>query len=182
MLARVSRRTTIISSVAVSVLFLVMLALPSVTWATPRFAQATGQPCSQCHVDPAGGGPRNAFGQSFEAIPTYSSDPAGAFRQLTSAPAAPAAPAPAAPAAPAPAAPAPAAPAASPAAPAAPAAAPAAPAPAAGAAPAAGKPPVALPATGDGGASSSLPAAIALLGFSVCGAGLALRRARAGAR
>lgn len=141
MLARISRRTTIISSVAVSVLFLVMLALPSVTWATPRFAQATGQPCSRCHVDPAGGGPRNAFGQSFEAIPTHSSDPAGAFGQLTSAPA-----------------------------------------PAAGAAPAAGKPPVALPATGDGGASSSLPAAIALLGFSVCGAGLALRRARAGAR
>lgn len=67
--------------------------------ALPQYAAATGQACGTCHVNPAGGGPRNATGQAFEAIPTHATDPAGAFAQAT----APApAPAPAPVAAPAP--------------------------------------------------------------------------------
>jgi LPXTG-motif cell wall-anchored protein len=69
--------------------FLALL-LPSLVLAMPQYAAATGQPCSTCHVNPAGGGARNAFGQRFEAIPTHSTDPLGAYRQLTQAQATPA--------------------------------------------------------------------------------------------
>ena len=83
-----------------------MIAMATVTDALPQYAAATGQPCSTCHINPAGGGPRNATGQAFEAIPTHSTDPAGAFAQISH-PAAPAptqapTPAPAPPAAPSP--------------------------------------------------------------------------------
>jgi uncharacterized repeat protein (TIGR01451 family) len=58
---------------------------PSPASALPDYAAKTGQPCATCHVNPAGGGARNATGQAFEAIPTHSTDPAGAFAQATGA-------------------------------------------------------------------------------------------------
>lgn len=35
--------------------------------AMPQYAQQTGFPCGKCHVNPAGGGPRNKFGLAFAA-------------------------------------------------------------------------------------------------------------------
>jgi hypothetical protein len=35
--------------------------------ALPLYAEQTGLPCGRCHVDPAGGGPRTAFGNTFAA-------------------------------------------------------------------------------------------------------------------
>jgi hypothetical protein len=35
--------------------------------ALPIYAQQTGLACGRCHVNPAGGGPRNAFGKAFAA-------------------------------------------------------------------------------------------------------------------
>jgi hypothetical protein len=56
-----------------SIGFAVLLAGAAVT-VTPRQAQAlpqyaaqTGLPCGRCHVSPAGGGPRTAFGKAFAA-------------------------------------------------------------------------------------------------------------------
>jgi len=40
---------------------------PGSAQARPQYARQTGLPCGQCHVNPAGGGPRNAFGQAFAA-------------------------------------------------------------------------------------------------------------------
>jgi hypothetical protein len=44
-----------------------ILATPKPAQALPKFAAETGLPCGQCHVNPAGGGPRNAFGKAFQA-------------------------------------------------------------------------------------------------------------------
>jgi hypothetical protein len=33
----------------------------------PAYAASTGKACGACHVNPAGGGPRNAFGDAFAA-------------------------------------------------------------------------------------------------------------------
>jgi hypothetical protein len=41
--------------------------LPVPAHATPAFARRTGLPCSRCHINPAGGGRRTAFGTAFEA-------------------------------------------------------------------------------------------------------------------
>jgi hypothetical protein len=35
--------------------------------ALPAYAAATGKPCGACHQNPAGGGPRNSFGEAFAA-------------------------------------------------------------------------------------------------------------------
>jgi hypothetical protein len=35
--------------------------------ALPAYAQQTGLPCGQCHVNPAGGGPNTDFGKAFAA-------------------------------------------------------------------------------------------------------------------
>jgi len=35
--------------------------------ATPAYAQQTGKPCGQCHVNPAGGGKLTSFGSKFQA-------------------------------------------------------------------------------------------------------------------
>jgi hypothetical protein len=37
------------------------------TQARPAYALRTGLPCGQCHINPAGGGPRTAFGKAFAA-------------------------------------------------------------------------------------------------------------------
>ncbi len=43
------------------------LATPKPAAALPAYAAATGKACGACHVNPAGGGPRNAFGDAFAA-------------------------------------------------------------------------------------------------------------------
>lgn len=51
------------------------------------YATATGQACGVCHVDPGGGGPLTAKGLAFKAISTHSTDPAGAWAQISAPPA-----------------------------------------------------------------------------------------------
>ena len=63
---------------------LLALAGPTPTAALPRYAGATGEGCATCYVNPFGGGPRTAIGQAFEAVPTHSSDPAGAWALVSS--------------------------------------------------------------------------------------------------
>ena len=38
---------------------------PKTAQATPQYAAETKLPCGRCHVNPAGGGPRTAFGNAF---------------------------------------------------------------------------------------------------------------------
>jgi hypothetical protein len=40
---------------------------PRTAQALPQYAQQTGLPCAQCHVNPAGGGKLKPFGQRFKA-------------------------------------------------------------------------------------------------------------------
>lgn len=40
---------------------------PRQAGATAQYASQTGLPCGKCHVNPAGGGDRNAFGKAFAA-------------------------------------------------------------------------------------------------------------------
>jgi mono/diheme cytochrome c family protein len=44
-----------------------MIAVPKPAQALPAYAAATGKACGTCHQNPAGGGPRNAFGEAFAA-------------------------------------------------------------------------------------------------------------------
>jgi len=44
-----------------------LIAAPRPAAALPAYAAATGKACGACHVNPAGGGPRNAFGEAFAA-------------------------------------------------------------------------------------------------------------------
>jgi hypothetical protein len=44
-----------------------ILVIPGSARATPGFAAQTGQPCSQCHTSPAGGGDLTDFGKEFKA-------------------------------------------------------------------------------------------------------------------
>jgi hypothetical protein len=46
---------------------MVTIATPKSAHALPAYAAATGKPCGACHQNPAGGGPRNAFGEAFAA-------------------------------------------------------------------------------------------------------------------
>ncbi len=43
------------------------IAVPKSATALPAYAAATGKACGACHANPAGGGPRNAFGNAFAA-------------------------------------------------------------------------------------------------------------------
>lgn len=43
----------------------IMLTLAAVTHALPRFSNRTNLSCQSCHVNPSGGGMRNAFGEEF---------------------------------------------------------------------------------------------------------------------
>jgi len=46
---------------------LATLAVPRAADALPSYAQQTGLACGRCHVSPAGGGARTAFGNAFAA-------------------------------------------------------------------------------------------------------------------
>jgi len=43
------------------------IAVPNPAAALPAYAAQTGKACGACHQNPAGGGPRNAFGEAFAA-------------------------------------------------------------------------------------------------------------------
>ena len=43
------------------------MAAPKSAQALPAYAASTGKACGACHTNPAGGGPRNAFGEAFAA-------------------------------------------------------------------------------------------------------------------
>ena len=45
----------------------VTIVAPKSAQALPAYAAATGKACGACHQTPAGGGPRNAFGEAFAA-------------------------------------------------------------------------------------------------------------------
>lgn len=57
-------RGTKTSAAALLAAFATVLAIPAAR-ARPAYATRTGLPCGQCHVNPQGGGPRNAFGRAF---------------------------------------------------------------------------------------------------------------------
>jgi len=72
-----------------TIVLLIALALPSPGLALPQYTAATGQPCSVCHVNPAGGGELTAVGAAFAAIPTHATNPVAAFQQVSGAAAQP---------------------------------------------------------------------------------------------
>ena len=45
----------------------VVVVAPREAAATPAYAQQTGKPCGQCHVNTAGGGKLTSFGSKFQA-------------------------------------------------------------------------------------------------------------------
>jgi hypothetical protein len=44
-----------------------LIAAPQQAQALPAYAAKEGKPCGYCHVNPAGGGPRNARGKQYQA-------------------------------------------------------------------------------------------------------------------
>ena len=44
-----------------------LVVAPRSATALPAYAQKEGKPCGYCHVNPAGGGARNAKGKQYEA-------------------------------------------------------------------------------------------------------------------
>ena len=55
-----------IGIISLLVIFITMIFVVTVVYSRPEFAAREGKPCSFCHIDPAGGGPRNSVGQFFE--------------------------------------------------------------------------------------------------------------------
>ena len=62
-------KSIIVGSVAVAAFLLAatLLVAPRSASALPAYAQKEGKPCGYCHVNPAGGGARNAKGKQYEA-------------------------------------------------------------------------------------------------------------------
>ena len=63
-------RTIIIgasAALAAAILFAGLLGAPRSATALPAYSQKEGKPCGYCHVNPAGGGERNAKGKQYEA-------------------------------------------------------------------------------------------------------------------
>jgi mono/diheme cytochrome c family protein len=56
-----------LATAAALILGLAVFALPRPADALPSYAKQTGRSCGSCHVNPAGGGPRTAFGKAFAA-------------------------------------------------------------------------------------------------------------------
>lgn len=95
----ITTRTITLISVICAVLAMLALTI-STTLALPAYTTATGQPCSACHVNPAGGGTLTAAGQRFAAVPNHASNAAAAWASLSAPAPAPAPSAPSAPSAP----------------------------------------------------------------------------------
>jgi hypothetical protein len=55
------------AALAVAVLFAGLVVAPRSATALPAYAAKEGKACGYCHVNPAGGGPRNAKGKQYEA-------------------------------------------------------------------------------------------------------------------
>jgi hypothetical protein len=81
---------------------LATLIVPRPAGALPSYAQQTGLACGRCHVSPAGGGPRNAFGNAFAAnghkVPSAAKPAKSGAAGTAPSPGSTASPAPAAPA------------------------------------------------------------------------------------
>ncbi|HEX7578278.1 MAG TPA: hypothetical protein VF430_09605 [Verrucomicrobiae bacterium] len=63
-------RTIIIggsAALAAAVLLAGLVVAPRSATALPAYAAKEGKACAYCHANPAGGGPRNAKGQQYEA-------------------------------------------------------------------------------------------------------------------
>jgi len=55
------------AALATAVLLAGLVAVPRSATALPAYAQKEGKACGYCHVNPAGGGPRNAKGKQYQA-------------------------------------------------------------------------------------------------------------------
>jgi len=55
------------TALAAFVLLATLVVAPRPASALPAYAQKEGKPCGYCHVNPAGGGARNAKGKQYEA-------------------------------------------------------------------------------------------------------------------
>jgi hypothetical protein len=64
-------RVTIFTGIGAMVAGLIaaaaLVAAPQSAQALPQYAAKEGKACGYCHVNPAGGGPRNARGKQYEA-------------------------------------------------------------------------------------------------------------------
>jgi hypothetical protein len=63
-------RTIIVGASAALVAIVLLaglVAVPRSATALPAYAAKEGKACGYCHVNPAGGGPRNAKGKQYEA-------------------------------------------------------------------------------------------------------------------
>jgi hypothetical protein len=56
-----------VAAAALAVGGVLVIAAPKPAAALPAYAASTGKACGACHANPAGGGPRNAFGEAFAA-------------------------------------------------------------------------------------------------------------------
>jgi len=69
----------VLAGALVLILGLAVFAASRPAVALPAYAQQTGLACGRCHVNPAGGGPRTAFGNAFAAnghkLPSASKEP-----------------------------------------------------------------------------------------------------------
>jgi hypothetical protein len=67
----IALRVTVFTGIGVLVAGLIaaaaLIATPQNAQATPQYAAKEGKACGYCHVNPAGGGPRNAKGKQYEA-------------------------------------------------------------------------------------------------------------------
>ena len=58
--------TAVLGGVAAAALIATVVSAPREAAATPAYAAQTKKACGFCHVNPAGGGPRNGTGTKFE--------------------------------------------------------------------------------------------------------------------
>jgi hypothetical protein len=57
----------ILGAVVTAILVCGAITIPKSATALPAYSSSTGKACGACHQNPAGGGPRNAFGTAFAA-------------------------------------------------------------------------------------------------------------------
>ena len=85
-------------ALAASIAALAVFTVPQPADALPAYAQQTGLACGRCHVNPAGGGARTAFGNAFLAnghkVPAKGAKPGKTSTREGASSPAPSAPAP----------------------------------------------------------------------------------------